>query len=384
MRCAYGPWHPDMSPKTLHSPVGSAPPASDARSKTILVTGGAGFIGSSLVRHLLGNTDYYVANVDKLTYAGNLDSLDAFESHERHRFFRVDICDSAALRAVFEEVRPSGVIHLAAESHVDRSIDAPAEFIMTNVVGTFTLLEESLRYWRALPGGQAEVFRFLHVSTDEVFGELGEAGAFTEQSAYQPNSPYSASKAGSDHLVRAWHHTFGLPTLTTNCSNNYGPYQFPEKLIPLVVQKALHWEAIPVYGRGENIRDWLFVADHARALLTAWEKGTPGRTYVVGGRSERSNLEVVHAICDLLDELRPDASLASRRDLVTFVRDRPGHDFRYAIDPTCIERELDWHPRETFESGLRTTVEWYLANGSWTERVQSGAYRGERLGLAMA
>ncbi len=357
--------------------------SADAR---ILVTGGAGFIGSALVRHLVLETGATVVDVDKVTYAGNLESLADAREHPRHHFHRVDIADGAALRAVFERERPTAVMHLAAESHVDRSIDAPGEFVRTNVTGTYTLLAEALRYWRSLPAADAGRFRFLHVSTDEVYGSLGAEGLFSEATAYRPHSPYSASKAGSDHLVRAWFDTYGFPTLVTNCSNNYGPYQFPEKLIPLTILKALAGEAIPVYGRGENVRDWLHVDDHVAALLLVLELGRVGETYLVGGGGERRNIEVVEAIADLVDELdvRRQASGITRRDLITFVADRPGHDLRYAIDSTKLRTELGWRPRLSFESGLRATVRWYLDNRTWWERVRSGAYRGERLGLAAA
>ena len=354
----------------------------DSRS-TILVTGGAGFIGSAVIRRLISTTAATVVNVDKLTYAGNLESLGAAAGDPRYRFERVDICDAPELRRVFTEHEPTAVLHLAAESHVDRSIDGPGAFIETNVVGTFRLLEESRRYWAALPDAARARFRFLHVSTDEVFGSLGPAGSFTETTPYAPNSPYSASKAGSDHLVRAWHHTFGLPVVTTNCSNNYGPCQFPEKLIPLAILNAVAGKPIPVYGRGENVRDWLFVDDHAAALLAALERGVPGETYLVGGDNQRSNLAVVHLICDLVDELLPRAE-GRRRDLIRFVTDRPGHDQRYAIDARKIRRELGWQPIESFESGLGKTVRWYLEHADWCARVQSGAYRGERLGLGAA
>jgi dTDP-glucose 4,6-dehydratase len=358
----------------------------------ILVTGGAGFIGSALVRHLVLETGAIVIDVDKLTYAGNLESLAEAREHARHRFHRVDIADGPALRAVFEGERPTAVMHLAAESHVDRSIDGPAEFVRTNVTGTFTLLAEALRYWKALPASEAGAFRFLHVSTDEVYGSLGAEGYFTEASPYQPNSPYSASKAASDHLVRAWVHTYGFPALITNCSNNYGPYQFPEKLVPLNVLKALANEPMPVYGRGENVRDWLHVDDHVVALLLVLERGRLGETYLIGGGGERRNLAVVETIADLVDELdagrQPSAishqpSAVGRRRLITFVADRPGHDLRYAIDSTKLRTELGWKPAHTFESGLRATVAWYLANRTWWERVRSGAYRGERLGLGV-
>lgn len=351
---------------------------------TLLVTGGAGFIGSALVRKLVSETGYGVVNLDSLTYAGNLESLAEVDADDRYSFLRADICDADAMRSAFEQYQPSAVVHLAAESHVDRSIDGPGAFVQTNVVGTFTLLQATLRYFRSLSAGDAEAFRFLHVSTDEVFGTLGEAGLFTEQTPYQPNSPYSASKAASDHLVRAWFHTYHVPVLTSNCSNNYGPYQFPEKLIPLVIQNAIAGKPLPVYGSGENIRDWLYVDDHADALLTVLEAGTPGETYNVGGGNERRNIDVVRSICALLDDLSPSAAIGPREALIRFVVDRPGHDLRYAIDASKIRRELGWSPRETFESGLRKTVEWYLANPTWTERVLSGAYRGERLGMAHA
>jgi dTDP-glucose 4,6-dehydratase len=346
------------------------------------VTGGAGFIGSALVRKLVRETPYTVVNVDKLTYAGNLDSLADVAESPRYRFERADVADAARVRGLFDVYRPSGVLHLAAESHVDRSIDGPGEFVHTNVVGTFTLLQESLRYWRGALGGDAG-FRFLHVSTDEVYGSLGPTGYFTEETPYAPNSPYSASKAASDHLVRAWHHTYGLPAVTTNCSNNYGPHQFPEKLIPLVVQRALAGESLPVYGRGENVRDWLYVDDHADALLAALTRGRPGERYNLGGHNEQRNVDVVRAVCDLLDELAPDRAGPYAR-LITFVADRPGHDARYAIDASKAARELGWTPHETFASGLRKTVSWYLENRQWSERVLSGAYRTERLGLGGA
>lgn len=349
--------------------------------QSLLVTGGAGFIGSALVRMLIRESKYRVVCVDALTYAGNLDSVAPVSDDPRYSFERVNIQDGAGLRAVFERHRPDAVVHLAAESHVDRSIDGPAAFIETNVVGTFTLLQESLRYWREMAPGARRDFRFLHVSTDEVFGSLGPGGFFTESTAYAPNSPYSASKAGSDHLVRAWFHTYGLPTVTTNCSNNYGPYHFPEKLIPLIIQRARAGETLPVYGKGENVRDWLYVDDHARALRLVLERGTPGECYTVGGRNEWRNIDVVRAICGLLDELAPSADIPDRTSLIEFVADRPGHDQRYAIDPSKIERELGWAPAETFETGLRRTVEWYLANDVWTARVLSGEYRGQRLGL---
>ena len=351
-------------------------------SGTVLVTGGAGFIGSALVRHLVLERRQAVANVDLLTYAGNLESLAEAREDPLHHFHRVDIADAAAVRAVFEHEQPAAVMHLAAESHVDRSIDAPGDFVRTNVTGTFTLLSEATRYWKALPKDRAGAFRFLHVSTDEVYGALGADGRFTEATPYRPSSPYSASKAGSDHLVRAWGHTYGLPILVTNCSNNYGPCQFPEKLIPLNVLKALAGESMPVYGKGENVRDWLHVEDHVAALLLVLERGRLGETYLVGGGGERTNLEVVRTIADLVDEMAPPLGGGrKRRDLITFVPDRPGHDFRYAIDPTKLRTELGWKSERSFETGLRQTVRWYLDNRSWWERVQSGAYRGERLGL---
>ena len=347
----------------------------------LLVTGGCGFIGSAVVRHVIRDSDWSVANVDKLTYAGNLDSLaDAYASN-RHRHYKTDICDRAALDGIFREVQPDAVLHLAAESHVDRSIDGAAPFIQTNLVGTWTLLEATLAYWRTLDTDTKARFRFQHISTDEVFGSLGPTGAFSETTPYAPNSPYSASKAGSDHLVRAWHHTYGLPTLATNCSNNYGPYHFPEKLIPLIIIRALRGERLPVYGKGENVRDWLHVEDHAEALTLVLRQGRPGETYNVGGGSERRNIDVVRAICALLDEMRPDPA-GSHTRLIEFVTDRPGHDARYAIDATKIARELGWRPRHTFDEGLRQTVHWFLDNRPWWERILSGSYRGERLGLS--
>jgi dTDP-glucose 4,6-dehydratase len=349
-----------------------------------LVTGGAGFIGSALVRRLLARADVTVVTVDKLTYAGNLDSLGAALDHPRHRFEQVDIGDAARVRALFDAYRPDGVFHLAAESHVDRSIDGPGAFIETNVVGTFTLLQEARRHWTARDADGRAAFRFLHVSTDEVFGSLGDTGAFTEETPYDPSSPYSASKAASDHLARAWHRTYGLPVVVTNCSNNYGPHQFPEKLIPLTILNALAGLPLPVYGRGENVRDWLYVDDHADALITAMERGRVGETYLVSGREERRNLDVVRAVCRLVDEMAPRPGAAPRESLITFVTDRPGHDHRYAVDSSKIQRELGWRPRESFESGLRATVAWYLENRAWWERVRSGGYRGERLGLEQA
>jgi dTDP-glucose 4,6-dehydratase len=352
------------------------------RRKVILVTGGAGFIGSALVRRLIATTDATVVNVDKLTYAGNLDSVASVSASPRYRFEKVDVCDVMELRRVFAEYRPSAAIHLAAESHVDRSIDGPAEFIRTNVLGTFTLLQEARRHWQTLPRDDADDFRLVHVSTDEVFGSLPEHGRFDETTPYRPNSPYSASKAGADHLVRAWTHTYGLPVIVTNCSNNYGPYQFPEKLIPLMILNGLEGKPLPVYGIGENVRDWLYVDDHADALMRVLERGRPGSTYLIGGDSEKRNIDVVRMICALLDELCPDGAMGTREKLITFVTDRPGHDQRYAIDASGTRRELGWTPSETLESGLRKTVAWYLENRGWWERVRSGAYRGERLGLS--
>ncbi len=348
----------------------------------ILITGGAGFIGSAVVRQFIGETDATVINVDKLTYAGNLESVEAVANSARHHFEKVDICDAAAIQRLFAQYRPNAVMHLAAESHVDRSIDGPAQFIQANIVGTYTLLEAARTYWQDLRGEERASFRFHHISTDEVYGSLGADGYFAEETPYQPNSPYAASKAAADHLARAWHHTYGLPVVTTNCSNNYGPYHFPEKLIPLVIIKALRGEPLPIYGKGDNIRDWLYVEDHARALRLVLEKGRVGETYNIGGRNERTNLEVVETICALLDELAPDGRYAPHAALINFVADRPGHDQRYAIDAGKIERELGWRPRETFESGLRKTVKWYLDNRGWWGRVLSGVYRGERLGIS--
>jgi len=350
-------------------------------SRRILVTGGAGFIGSAVTRHIIRETDDHVLVVDKLTYAGNLDSLAPVSNDPRYGFVRADVADAPAMRELFEHYRPDAVMHLAAESHVDRSIDGPGEFIQTNVVGTFTLLQAALGFWRTLPTPRQDAFRFHHISTDEVFGSLGEQGLFCETTAYDPRSPYSASKAASDHLVRAWHHTYGLPIVVTNCSNNYGPYHFPEKLIPLTIINALQGEKLPVYGKGANVRDWLYVDDHARALIAVVTRGTVGHTYCIGGRCERTNLDVVKTICALMDELAPSAKIGARENLIGFVTDRPGHDLRYAIDAGKIATDLGWEPQETFETGLRKTVEWYLANRSWWERIRSGVYRGERLGV---
>lgn len=348
----------------------------------ILVTGGAGFIGSAVIRHLIEHTDHRVVNVDKLTYAGNLDSVEPVAQSSRYAFEQVDVCDRTAVERVFETHAPDAVMHLAAESHVDRSIDGPAAFIETNIVGTYTLLEAARTYVSSRKDSQ-EPFRFHHVSTDEVYGDLHDSGAlFTEQTPYAPSSPYSASKASSDHLVRAWHRTYGLPTLITNCSNNYGPYHFPEKLIPLMILNALEGKQLPVYGEGLQVRDWLYVEDHARALVWVLESGEVGETYNIGGHNEKRNIDVVLELCGLLEELAPDKppGVAAYEDLITFVRDRPGHDLRYAIDASKIERELGWRPEETFETGLRKTVEWYLSHSKWCERVQAGTYRRERLG----
>jgi dTDP-glucose 4,6-dehydratase len=352
------------------------------RGTTFFVTGGAGFIGSAVIRYLLDETEANIVNIDKLTYASNLNSIPQATNHPRYRFVRVDICDAPELRRLFETHSPQFVMNLAAESHVDRSIDGPAAFIETNVLGTFNLLDCAKGYWSDLSAERKEGFRFLHVSTDEVYGSLGTTGLFTEETAYAPNSPYSASKAASDHLVRAWHHTYGLPVLTTNCSNNYGPYQFPEKLIPLIIQKALLGEPLPIYGDGGNIRDWLFVEDHCRAILRVLEAGRPGEVYNVGGNSERTNLQVVDTLCALLDELVPASPHRPHAGLKSFVKDRPGHDRRYAIDSTKLQGELGWAPLETFESGLRRTVAWYLDNAAWCARVTDGSYLGQRLGTA--
>lgn len=393
--------------------------------KKVLVTGGAGFIGSAVCRYLVKEKGVSVLNVDKLTYAGNTESLKEIAQNPLYRFAQADICDHEKISALFSEFQPDAVMHLAAESHVDRSIDGPAAFIETNIVGTYNMLACALEYWRTLPQSKvegqkakdqtletgasepgvanktslplAETFRFHHISTDEVYGSLGPSGLFTENTSYDPRSPYSASKASSDHLVMAWHHTYGLPVVITNCSNNYGPYHFPEKLIPLVILNALDQKPLPIYGKGDQIRDWLYVEDHARALVLAVEKGVPGETYNVGGRNERTNLEVVQAICDILDTLKPLKSfkslnedsdfpkassdeITSYRDLITFVADRPGHDQRYAIDATKLETELGWKAQGDFESGIRKTVQWYLDNEWWWGPIRSGRYAGERLG----
>lgn len=349
-----------------------------AADMKILITGGCGFIGSAVVRHIIADTDHAVVNVDKLTYAASVDALEGARDSSRHVLERVDICDADALKRVFDRHRPDAVMHLAAESHVDRSIDGPEDFIQTNIVGTYRLLEVALAYYESLKGELRKRFRFHHVSTDEVYGSLGAEGLFTETSRYQPNSPYSASKASSDHLVRAWHHTYGLPTLLTNCSNNYGPHQFPEKLIPLIILNAVARKPLPVYGTGENIRDWLYVDDHARALMHVLLNGEVGAEYNIGGHNEVRNIDVVRQICDLIDELQGDLDGSSRRDLITFVEDRPGHDQRYAIDASKLKEELGWFPSETFQSGLRKTVQWYLARGGGMNGMDA---HGVRLGL---
>jgi dTDP-glucose 4,6-dehydratase len=351
----------------------------------ILITGGAGFIGSALVRYLTRHTDHYVVNVDKLTYAGNLESLPDIDGNENYTFEQVDICDLSKLEQVFSQYQPTMVMHLAAESHVDRSIDGPADFIATNIIGTFNLLEASRRYYHSLDAPMQKLFRFHHISTDEVYGDLeGEDDLFVETTPYAPSSPYSATKASSDHLVRAWGRTYGLPILVTNCSNNYGPYHFPEKLIPHIILNALQGKPLPIYGDGQQIRDWLYVEDHAKALVKVLTEGTVGETYNIGGHNEKTNLSVVEAICDLLEELAPNKpdGVGYYRDLISFVKDRPGHDTRYAIDGSKIKRELGWVPEQTFETGLRKTVQWYLDNEFWWSRVISGAYQFERLGVA--
>lgn len=352
----------------------------------ILITGGAGFIGSAVVRHILNSTNDSVINLDKLTYAGNLESLVSVEKDPRYQFIQADICDRTALDKIFNEHQPDAVMHLAAESHVDRSIDGPSDFIQTNIVGTYTLLEASRQYWMSLNSEKKQAFRFHHISTDEVYGDLeGPEDLFTETTPYAPSSPYSASKASSDHLVRAWKRTYGLPTIITNCSNNYGPYHFPEKLIPLVILNALEGKPLPVYGKGNQIRDWLYVEDHARALFKVVTEGAVGETYNIGGHNEKQNIDVVNTICNLLDELKPASqnglTISSYKELITFVQDRPGHDLRYAIDATKIKNTLGWVPQESFETGIRKTVKWYLNNLDWCRRVQDGSYRRERLGV---
>jgi len=350
----------------------------------ILITGGAGFIGSALIRHIIDHTEHDVINVDKLTYAGNLDSLENITATSRYHFKQVDICNRNGMDRLFAHYQPDAIMHLAAESHVDRSIDGPAEFIETNIIGTYTLLEAARNYWSSLPSDKKSTFRFHHISTDEVYGDLERPeDFFTETTAYAPSSPYSASKASSDHLVRAWMRTFGLPTLITNCSNNYGPYHFPEKLIPLMILNALEGKPLPVYGNGQQIRDWLYVEDHARALYLVVTQGVIGETYNIGGHNEMANLDVVNMLCRLLEEMAPNnkpPSIQNYTDLITFVKDRPGHDLRYAIDASKIQHELGWTPTESFESGLRKTVQWYLDNQAWCKRIQDGSYQRQRLG----
>ena len=347
----------------------------------LLITGGAGFIGSAVIRKAIAD-GFTVVNVDKLTYAGNLDSLDSVKNSPKYSFERHDICNREAMETIVSKFQPDAMMHLAAESHVDRSIDGPSDFINTNIIGTFTLLEVARKYYHSLPDARKSTFKFHHISTDEVFGSLGDKGFFREDTAYQPNSPYSASKASSDHLVRAWHHTYKLPVVITNCSNNYGPYQFPEKLIPLVILNALEGKPLPVYGKGDNVRDWLYVDDHADALLLVLKKGRIGESYNIGGYNEKQNIEVVRTICKILDELKPNDKIGRRESLIKFVADRPGHDQRYAIDAGKIDKELGWKPRETFETGLNNTVKWYVENqNSWCKRVQDGSYQRERLGL---
>jgi len=349
------------------------------KENCLLITGGAGFIGSALIRHLITKTEYRVVNLDKLTYAGNLESLSSVDNSDRYTFVKGDICDKLLVSGLLKQFRPAAVLHLAAESHVDRSIDGPSDFIQTNILGTFNLLECALEYWKS--ENKNPNFRFQHISTDEVYGSLGETGLFTETTPYDPSSPYSASKASSDHLVRAWERTYGLPVLVTNCSNNYGPFHFPEKLIPLVIQNALQGKQLPVYGDGKQIRDWLYVDDHAKALLAVLEKGKVGQTYNVGGDSERQNIDVIKTICSYLDEYRPDSEFKPHSQLITYVADRPGHDRRYAIDCTKIKKELGWKQEESFETGIGKTVKWYLNNQGWVKQVLSNKYSGERLGL---
>lgn len=348
----------------------------------ILVTGGFGFIGSAYVRYLMRHTDVQIVNLDKLTYAASPDALEEALGHPRHIHEKADIVDGAAVAAIFAKHQPDAVVHLAAETHVDRSIDGPAAFIQTNITGTYVMLEAARAYWQALPAGRKAAFRFHHVSTDEVFGTLGDDGKFSEDSPYAPNSPYAASKASADHLVRAWYHTYGLPVVLTNCTNNYGPWQFPEKLIPLVTLNALEGKKLPVYGKGANVRDWLHVDDHAQALWLVLGRAAVGSTYGIGGGEEHRNLEVVEAICDALDSQSPNPAIGPRRKLIEFVADRPGHDWRYAMDISRIARELDWRPKISFAAGLAQTVAWYLAHGDWWQRIRSGSYSGQRLGLA--
>lgn len=348
----------------------------------VLITGGAGFIGSAVIRYIIQNTSDQILNIDKLTYAGNLESLDDIEQNPRYHFRQIDICDSRVLEATFHAFQPNIIMHLAAESHVDRSIDGPAEFINTNIIGTYTLLEVARKYWQNLNNTEKSKFRFHHISTDEVYGDLEDTSElFTESTPYNPSSPYSASKASSDHLVRAWHRTYGLPIIVTNCSNNYGPYHFPEKLIPLVILNALEGKNLPIYGQGNQIRDWLYVEDHARALYKVVTEGRIGETYNIGGHNEKQNIEVVKTICQILDELRPQANSVAYESLINHVKDRPGHDLRYAIDTSKINRDLGWFPIESFETGIRKTVEWYLNNLEWCYRVQNGSYQRQRLGI---
>lgn len=347
--------------------------------KTIFVTGGAGFIGGNFVLDRVNEQQTHIVNIDKLTYAGNLDTLQSIESKSNYTFVQGDICDQPHMETLFKQYQPAAIVNFAAESHVDRSIEGPLAFIHTNVVGTSVLLEVARQYWLSTSKTEQQNFRFLHVSTDEVYGTLGSTGKFTEQTPYAPNSPYSASKASSDHIVRSYYHTYGFPVLTTNCSNNYGPYQFPEKLIPLVINKALRLQPIPIYGDGSNIRDWLYVQDHCNAIQCVLEQGKTGEVYNIGGNSEKSNLEVVHTICEELQQLKPSTA-QSYRSLIQFVNDRPGHDLRYAIDASKIKTNLGWEPRQTFEMGIKSTIQWYLDNAAWCERVQDGSYRGERLG----
>lgn len=349
----------------------------------VLITGGAGFIGSAVVRQYISDTDHQVVNLDALTYAGNLESLKDIDQSPRYTFEHVSICDVKVLEKVFYQHQPDAVMHLAAESHVDRSIDGPADFIQTNIVGTYNLLDVARKYWEGLSGDKKQHFRFHHVSTDEVYGDLEETGYFTEETSYAPSSPYSASKASSDHLVRAWHRTYGLPVVITNCSNNYGPYQFPEKLIPLVTLNALEGKLLPIYGKGDQIRDWLYVDDHARALRLVLDAGKIGETYNIGGHNEKTNLEVVKTICSLLDKLLPDSPYVPHESLITYVADRPGHDLRYAIDASKVANELGWVPEESFESGIEKTIHWYLDNAEWCQHVQDGSYQRERLGIEL-
>ena len=353
-------------------------------NKTILVTGGAGFIGSALVRYIINKTQHSVVNVDKLTYSGNPESLDGMEKSKNYIFEKIDICNESELQEVFTKNQPDIVMHLAAESHVDRSIDGPSDFIQTNIVGTFNLLEQSKNYWQSLKGIKKESFRFLHVSTDEVYGDLGETSdSFSEDTAYDPSSPYSASKASSDHLVRAWYRTYGLPVLITNCSNNYGPYQFPEKLIPHIILNALEGKNLPIYGDGKQIRDWLYVDDHVIAIMNVVLNANIGETYNIGGNNEIQNIEVVKKVCDILDKLVPSKlnGISSFKELISYVKDRPGHDVRYAINPNKIIKDLNWRPLEDFDSGIQKTVEWYLDNKIWCENIQNGSYKFERLGV---